>query len=121
MSDLKTILLVDDDDDLRNAGEITLQAKGYNVVTACNSIEAEKTAAEIKPDLILMDIMMEEVDAGLVFAEKFGTTYKILLLSSIADSSSAVFDAHKLPIQGILQKPMGGLDLTSHIERAISE
>ena len=101
-----TVLIVDDDADLLQTYELILSAAGYRVLTAPDSIEAEAMAAAEKPDLILMDVVMEEVDAGLVFAERFATVYPIILLSSIADSSVKVFDIDQLPVKAILQKPI---------------
>jgi len=106
MNENKLILVVDDDQDFRHATELLLQANGYRVVTAMDAEEALEKARAETPDLILLDVIMEEVDAGLVFAEKFGQTYPIVLISSIADSAVRVFDAHKLPVRGILQKPV---------------
>ena len=106
MSDMKTVLIVDDDPDLRHTYELVLSAAGYTVLTACDSIEGEAKAKEANPDLILLDVVMEEVDAGIVFAERFAATYPIILLSSIADSSIKVFDIHTLPVKTILQKPI---------------
>ena len=106
MSDVKTVLIVDDDPDLLQTYELLLSADGYHVLTACDSIEGEAKAKEANPDLILLDVVMEEVDAGLVFAERFATTYPIILLSSIADSSVKIFDIQELPVKAILQKPV---------------
>ena len=106
MSDNKTVLIVDDDPDFLRTNQIVVESAGYTVVTATDSEEAETVAKAENPDLILLDVVMEEVDAGFVFAEKFATTYNIILLSSIADSSVKVFDVHELPVKGVLQKPI---------------
>jgi DNA-binding response OmpR family regulator len=60
----KIILVVDDDDNLRKLVGYQFKAKGYNVVSACNGAEALKRAQEIKPDLIILDIMMPKVDGA---------------------------------------------------------
>lgn len=106
MSDKQTVLVVDDDPDFRRTTELILQAAGYRVLSAFDSIEAEEVAGKEQPDMILLDVMMEEVDAGFVLAERLGNTYPIVLLSSIAESAEKVFDIHELPVRGILQKPI---------------
>jgi len=121
MSEKKCILIVDDDPDFRRTTELLLQAAGYDVLTAVDSHDAEAMATEHSPDLILLDVMMEEVDAGFTFAEKFGRTYRIILLSSIADSSVKVFDAHTLPVKGILQKPIQADILLQTVSKAVQE
>lgn len=121
MSDGKSILIVDDDPDFRHTTQLVLEAAGYRVLTAIDGKEGEATAAESAPDLILLDVMMEEVDAGFTFAERLGRTYKIVLLSSIADSSVKVFDAHKLPVQGVLQKPIQPDALLQTVANALND
>ena len=119
MSDAKTILIVDDDPDLSQTYDLVLSAAGYNTVTAADSIEGEALAKEHNPDLVLLDIVMEEVDAGLVFAERFASTYPIILLSSIADTSVKVFDAHEIPVKTILQKPIEPAALRDAVHAAL--
>ena len=57
-----TILAVDDESDVLLIVKTALQAEGYNVVTAPDGPDALKTAQEEKPDLILLDVMMPEMD-----------------------------------------------------------
>jgi CheY-like chemotaxis protein len=57
------ILLVDDDDDIRETATIVLDAAGYDVVTASDGIDAlEKLAAEPRPAVIVLDWMMPRMD-----------------------------------------------------------
>lgn len=65
MSDAaKTILLVDDDVDFIEANKLALEAKGFTVITANDSKTGVKLAEEKHPDLIVIDLMMEELYAG---------------------------------------------------------
>jgi two-component system alkaline phosphatase synthesis response regulator PhoP len=57
-----TILLAEDHLDSREAMRALLEAHGYRVVEAANGREAVERALEEKPDLVLMDIMMPEMD-----------------------------------------------------------
>lgn len=56
------ILLVDDEEDIIEFLTYNLEKEGYSVVTAGNGIEAIKKARKEKPDMILMDVMMPEMD-----------------------------------------------------------
>lgn len=115
MTDQKLIMVVDDDADLRDQTRMTLESAGYCVLTAVDSEDAEQKLASNSPDLILVDIVMEEVDAGLVFAERFGSKHPIIVLSSIADSSDKVFDVKSMPVKGVLQKPVAPADLLERV------
>jgi DNA-binding response OmpR family regulator len=57
-----TILAVDDESDVLLIVKTALQAEGYNVVTAPDGPDALKTAHDEKPDLILLDVMMPDMD-----------------------------------------------------------
>ncbi len=56
------ILLVDDDPDILEFLSYSLTKEDYEVATACNGAEAIVKVPEFKPDLILMDVMMPEMD-----------------------------------------------------------
>ncbi|MBW3658315.1 MAG: response regulator [Actinobacteria bacterium] len=57
-----TILIVDDDEDIRAYLEVTLTLSGYQVIQATDGEEGVRRAAEDQPDLILMDVMMPNLD-----------------------------------------------------------
>jgi len=61
MSDLKKVLLVEDDDNLANVYTVRLEAEGFNVARVANGEDALAKALEFKPNLILLDIMMPKV------------------------------------------------------------
>jgi CheY-like chemotaxis protein len=54
----QTILVAEDEDDLRNAVRMSLAAEGYRVLTVRNGREAVRGALEQQPDLVLLDVMM---------------------------------------------------------------
>lgn len=58
----KSILIVDDEKDIRTILEYNLQKEGYTTRTAKNGIQALEIAQEMHPDLILLDVMMPEMD-----------------------------------------------------------
>ena len=55
------ILVVDDEDDIRELLSDTLQDRGYEVVQASGGSEALEKAVQEKPDIILLDVLMPEV------------------------------------------------------------
>lgn len=62
MEESKTILLVDDDLTLREMYEERLKSEGFTIVQASNGEEALSKAKDIKPNLILLDIMMPKIN-----------------------------------------------------------
>ncbi len=61
-ADPRTILIVDDFDDTRLLLRTWLQKKGFNVLEAENGFRAVDVAGKMKPDLIIMDVEMPELD-----------------------------------------------------------
>jgi two-component system phosphate regulon response regulator PhoB len=59
---MHTILVADDDEDLLQALDFTLSQNGYNVIQAKDGAETIVEALESRPDLILLDIMMPDLD-----------------------------------------------------------
>ncbi len=68
---MPVILLVDDDRDLTDSLSQILRLKGYEVVVAYSGTEGLKKLLETRPDLVIMDVMMETDTAG------FEAIYKI--------------------------------------------
>lgn len=56
------ILIVDDEDDIREFISYNLRREGYQIFTASNGAEALKVAMEVRPHLILLDMMMPIMD-----------------------------------------------------------
>ena len=59
---MKKVLVVDDDEDIVNIVSALLQSEGYHTITAQNGKDAFTKATTDKPDLIIADIMMPEMD-----------------------------------------------------------
>ena len=57
-----TILIVDDEPDILDFLSYTIKKEGYRVFTAKNGEEAIKLAQQLRPSLILMDVMMPQMD-----------------------------------------------------------
>lgn len=58
----KRLLLVDDDEELRRAMQLRFEASGFTVVTAANGLEALQRGREDKPDLIILDLMLPNLN-----------------------------------------------------------
>jgi len=103
------ILSVDDDSDMREALRIVLEANDYVFVEAASAEEAIGVYKETNPDLILLDLMMEEVDAGMRFVKELqalGNTAPIYILSGVGDHLDLSADYAELGLTGIFQKPI---------------
>lgn len=62
MGTQKTIMVVDDHPDMVTVMKTVLEAKGYEVISASSGVEFFERLAEKKPDLILLDVMMPQMN-----------------------------------------------------------
>jgi CheY-like chemotaxis protein len=97
MTQSKRILLVEDDRFLRKAAEVRLKRAGYTVITAADGEEAIATARAMRPDLVLLDLIMPRMqgfDVLRILREQpeFGTVPIIVFtnLSQDADRERAL-------------------------------
>ena len=105
----KSILVIDDDKDILEAIRIMLETEDFAVETAADSKTGLEKVRKSCPDLILMDMMMETVDAGVKVAEEIkntGCSAPILLLSSIGEATSYNLDTVAMGFAGVIQKPV---------------
>lgn len=122
----KKILIVDDDMDFRNSVTVMLESQGYTVAAVSSGKEALASIATIKPDLVVLDVMMEcdsagyEVNQAIKFREDFQLSrdIPILMVSSIPEDPATRFDraaeVQMITPDHYMTKP---LDFTLFLER----
>ncbi len=71
----KTILIADDDADYLFQLKFHLEKMGFDVVTAESQREAENVLKNLKPDLAILDLMMENEDSGFILSYKLKRMY----------------------------------------------
>ena len=112
---MKTILVVDDKASVRTLVREYLTAEGFRVVTAEHGQAALYTARQEKPDLILLDIMMPELD-GFAFIQAFrkeSDTPVILLTAKLEESDKVI--GLELGADDYITKPFGMRELVARI------
>ena len=113
------ILCVDDDPDILSFLRIVLETEGYVMAEAPSAEEGLKVYKETDPDLLIVDLMMEEVDAGTSFVKELkvlGNDKPIYMLSSTGDNLNRMIDYNELGLTGIFQKPIAKDKLLSVIK-----
>jgi len=122
------ILLIDDDAGLIDANRLVLKAKGHEVSVAYTGDEAWKLLETKRPDLLVMDVMMEEFTAGFTLAEDVHIKYPdmpVLMLTGVQEHMSSEWkfdkqkDANWLPVCKFLSKPISPTKLAEEIDAAL--
>jgi len=116
------ILCIDDDPDICEFLKVVLEGGGYVASTAATAEEGFKIYKQINPDLIIVDLMMEEIDAGTTFVKELrllGNTAPIYMLSSVGDDFAQATDSAALGLAGVFQKPIPPDRLLSVLKTAL--
>ena len=125
------ILIVDDDLDFIEISRLHLEAKGYQVLSASSGREGWKMVEKEEPDLIILDLMMEKLDAGMALSQKIKghprfASIPILMLTSISRDTGMDFtprtseDLKKLKVDDFHTKPIKGKILLEKVEKWLS-
>ncbi len=91
----KTILIVDDDPDFLFQMKMTIQDLGFEVISAETQKEAEDIIEKERPDLAILDLMMENQDTGFILCHKIKQKYPdlpIIIASAVTAETGMLFD-----------------------------
>ena len=121
MSDQTTVLLIEDDREIRSVASLRLRAAGYNTMDAADGEEGVRKALAEHPDAIVMDVRMPMKDGMTALAElkKQEETRDIpivMLSASIVDQQRALEAGARF----FLTKPYQGTDLLATVTAAIN-
>jgi len=113
------ILYVDDESDIREVAAMSLELDPeFEVRTAASGVEALTLAAEWKPELILLDVMMPVMDGPTTFAhlrEQAGTAAIPVVFITARTQAQEVEGFKALGAKGVIAKPFDPMSLASTV------
>jgi two-component system KDP operon response regulator KdpE len=113
------VLVVDDEPQIVRALRINLSARGYQVITAHDGTAALRAAAEGKPDVVVLDLGLPDIEGTEVIAGLRGwTTVPIIVLSARSDSGDKV-EALDAGADDYVTKPFGMDELLARLRAAV--
>jgi DNA-binding response OmpR family regulator len=120
------ILIIDDDPDMIVAGRIVLEREGYSVESASSYEDGLLAFNETSPDLLVLDVMMEEPDDGLRLARQIrrqGGTLPIIMLTSVNRAMGLHIgkDEEIVPVDEFLEKPLDPLTLVERVKSLLEK
>jgi len=130
MSAKKKILVVDDDPDVIDQLLLTLAAQGYEVTSASGQGEAEELLMSFRPDLAIVDLMMEEMDSGFILCHHIKKIYPetpVILLTAVTATTGITFDTQGaeartwVKADKVLDKPVRPEQLRVEVCRLLQE
>ena len=118
-----TVLVADDDADILRFVEIYLRMEGFDVVTACDGPDVLAKAAAVRPDLVLLDVLMPGLDGYAVCAQirADATLAAVPVIMVTANYVSAdVAAARRVGADDFLVKPFDPLVLLDKAKALLS-
>lgn len=128
----KRVLLVDDDKDLVASTKAVLESNGFEVATAHNGTEALTAIAGRRPDLIVLDVMMDSDAEGFTVAYKLEgdpatRQIPVILMTGFMDHMAAkresfdFINGRDWPAAKLMQKPVPMPELVTAIRQLLAE
>ncbi len=120
---MSLIAIIDDDPDILDASGLVLTSKGYQVITATNPDDGYKIVKENSPDLIILDVMMNEPDDGFFLAQKFRKekiVTPIIMYTSVSKSFGMDYGVNELvPVNEFVEKPISPEQLIEKVDKLL--
>ena len=120
------ILVVDDDLDLCDAVRIVLEKENFEVSAAQTKEDGRQAVDSFKPDLVILDVMMEQPDDGFVLAQdlkRSGFKQPILMLTNVGHVTGMSFgkDDEMVPVDEFCEKPISPAQLVEMVNRLLKK
>ncbi len=126
----KKILIIDDDIDLVEAMRLTLENAGFDVIDAQDGQKGLEKIEKEKPDLVLLDVMMETQDEGFHIAYQIRNNEEtadlpIIMLTAVGAETGFSFDKEKdedfLPVDEFIEKPINPDTLIECVQKNLGQ
>lgn len=118
----KTILVADDEPDMRYYIVSILKEEGYNIIQAKDGRAALEMMKKYKPDLVVLDLMMPEIDGlsvcDIIRKDEIAKTTKVIMLTARSDEGSKI-QALQNGVDDFVNKPFGSTEIKSRIKNLL--
>jgi CheY-like chemotaxis protein len=122
----ETVLLVDDDEVFQEAVAVVLGTR-YRVVTASNGTEGLARVAQERPDVIILDVMMDHLSEGFDVAGRLRTdpetsSIPIIMLTGVDQVYNLRMEVDEawVPCDRYLEKPISPQDLLDQVDELLT-
>ncbi len=115
----KKVLIVDDEPDTLELVKLVLESDGFQTVLAENGVEALKEVEASRPDIVILDIMMPDMDGWEVFRKikKKNPKIPIAILTAKAQNIDRLLGLHVLKAEDYITKPFGKNELINRVRK----
>lgn len=122
---LRKIVCVEDEPEMIDLMQLILNRKGFEVIGAHGGIEGLETIRAVKPDLVLLDLMMPEVDGWQVYqqlkADEEIANIPVIVVTAKAQNIDKVLGLHIAKVDDYISKPFSLQELVDRVEKVLSK
>ncbi len=119
------ILCIEDEAEMVALIRIILGRKGYEVLGASGGEEGLKKVLETKPDLVLLDLMMPDMDGWEVYqqmkADEKTREIPVVVVTAKAQTIDKVLGLHIAKVDDYIAKPFSPEELLASVERVLAK
>lgn len=123
--DAKRVVCIEDEPEMIDLVRLILGRKGFNVIGANGGIEGLETVQRERPDLVLLDLMMPDMDGWEVYqqmkADDELRKIPVVVVTAKAQSIDKVLGLHIAKVDDYITKPFGPQELLESVEKIIGE
>ena len=122
---LKCILCVEDEPEMIDLMRLILGRRGFEVKGASGGVEGLKMVREEKPDLVLLDLMMPDMDGWEVYqqmkADEKTRGIPVIVVTAKAQSIDKVLGLHIAKVDDYIAKPFSPQELLESVEKVLGQ
>ena len=123
MSHKKRILYIEDEKEMLDLTRIVLEREGYEMLAAVGGADGIEAVKREKPDLVLLDLMMPDVDGWEVYrqmkADKEVADIPVIIITARTQSIDKVLGLKVAKVADYITKPFGPSDLINSVKKVL--
>jgi len=121
--DKKTVVCIEDEPEMIDLIKLIIGRKGFDLIGAIGGREGLETVRRLKPDLVLLDLMMPDMDGWEVYqqmkADDELKNIRVIVVTAKAQSIDKVLGLHIAKVDDYVTKPFGPQELLQSVNRVL--
>ncbi len=121
--DKKTVVCIEDEPEMIDLIKLIIGRKGFDLIGAIGGREGIETVRRLKPDLVLLDLMMPDMDGWEVYqqmkADDELKNIRVIVVTAKAQSIDKVLGLHIAKVDDYVTKPFGPQELLQSVNRVL--
>jgi two-component system response regulator VicR len=124
MANSKVVVCIEDEPEMITLIKVILSRRGFDVVGAASGREGLEMVAQLKPDLVLLDLMMPGMDGWEVYqklkANPETQNLPVIVVTAKAQSIDKMLGLHIAKVDDYIAKPFAPQDLVDSVEKVLA-